>query len=309
MAPDKPAIGLVGVGAMGAPMAACLLKAGYEVWIFDTSSERVAAFTHDHPARAAESLGALGARSDVVITILPNSAIVHDVLFGDHGLASTLRAGSVVIEMTSGVPSRTVDFSRRLAEQGVVLFDAPVSGGVPRATTGQLSIMAGGTDAQIEPVMPILNALGSVIRIGKVGSGHAMKALNNLVSSAGFLVGIEALLIGSRFGIDPGTMVDVLNVSTGMNNSTQKKFKQYVLSRKFDSGFSLGLMVKDLTIALGIAHENNVNAPFSDLCRNLWAGAGATLGPQADHTAVTLLCEQLAGMEIGELVDQEPDRK
>jgi 3-hydroxyisobutyrate dehydrogenase len=140
--------------------------------------------------------------------------------------------------------------------------------------------------------------LGKVINTGGVGTGHAMKALNNLVSSAGFLIGIEALIIGSRFGIDPETMVDVLNVSTGMNNSTQKKFKQYVLSRKFDSGFAMNLMVKDLTIALGIAHENGVNAPFADLCRNLWSGASAVLGPQADHTAVALLSEQLAGMQI-----------
>ena len=234
----------------------------------------------------------------MVITILPNSAIVHDVLFAEQGLASSLRSGAVVIEMTSGIPSQTVEFSERLARQGVVLFDAPVSGGVPRARTGELTIMAGGEQADIDAAMPILNALGSVIGTGKVGTGHAMKALNNLVSSAGYLIGIEALIIGSRFGIDPETMVDVLNVSTGMNNSTQKKFKQYVLSRKFDSGFAMSLMVKDLTIALGMAHENNVNAPFADLCRNLWAGASAILGPQADHTAVALLSEQLAGIQI-----------
>src|SRR5690606_18013258 len=125
------------------------------------------------------------------------------------------------------------------------------------------------------------------------------KALNNLVSSGGFLIGIEALLIGSRFGIDPETMVDILNLSTGMNNSTQKKFKQFVLSRKFDSGFTLGLMVKDLSIALGIAHDHDVNAPFAGLCRDLWAGASAVLGPQADHTAMARMSEKLAGREIG----------
>jgi 3-hydroxyisobutyrate dehydrogenase len=116
--------------------------------------------------------------------------------------------------------------------------------------------------------MPVLEAMGTVIRTGV------------------------------RFGIDPETMVDILNVSTGMNNSTQKKFKQYVLSRKFDSGFTLGLMAKDLSIALGIARDQDVNAPFSGLCRDLWAGASAVLGPQADHTAMALLSEKLAGMEI-----------
>lgn len=298
MASTKPRIGFVGVGAMGAPMAGCLLKAGYPLAVFDNNPDRTAAFAEDYGIKPTTTLAALGKESDVIITILPNSAIVQDVLFGPQGLAAGLRPGTVVIEMTSGIPSQTVEFSERLARQGVILFDAPVSGGVPRARTGELTIMAGGEKADIDAAMPILNALGSVISIGKVGTGHAMKALNNLVSSAGYLIGIEALIIGSRFGIEPETMVDVLNVSTGMNNSTQKKFKQYVLSRKFNSGFAMSLMVKDLNIALGIAHENNVNAPFSDLCRNLWAGASAVLGPQADHTAVALLSEQLAGIQI-----------
>jgi 3-hydroxyisobutyrate dehydrogenase len=304
MAASKPRIGFVGVGAMGAPMAACLIKAGYPLTAFDSNPERMAAFVREHGIEPAATLAELAERSDVVITILPNSAIVQEVLFGAQGLASSLRPGSVVIEMTSGIPSQTVAFSQRLAGQGVVLFDAPVSGGVPRARTGELTIMAGGEQSDIDAAMPILNVLGSVIPTGQVGTGHAMKALNNLVSSAGFLIGIEALIIGSRFGIDPETMVDVLNVSTGMNNSTQKKFKQYVLSRKFDSGFAMNLMVKDLTIALGIAHENNVNAPFADLCRNLWAGANAVLGPQADHTAVALLSEQLAGIQISKPLKQ-----
>jgi len=298
MATSKPRIGFIGIGAMGEPMAACLIKAGFPVTVFDSRVQRIEEFTAAHGGSGATTLAELGRTSDVVITILPDSAAVTSVLFGDNGLATTLRKGAVVIDMTSGIPTTTVSLSERLAEQGVVLFDAPVSGGVPRARSGQLTIMAGGNDKDIEAAMPILEAMGSVIKTGRVGTGHAMKALNNLVSSAGFLIGIEALLIGSRFGIDPETMVDILNVSTGMNNSTQKKFKQYVLSRSFDSGFAMKLMVKDLTIALGIAHDKNVNAPFADLCRNLWAGASALLGPDADHTAVTLLSEKLAGSQI-----------
>jgi 3-hydroxyisobutyrate dehydrogenase len=284
---------------MGEPMAACLVKAGYPVSVFDSRQARIGEFVSAHGGSAATSLAELGAASDVIIMILPNSAIVSDVLYGQTGLAGTLRPGTVVIDMTSGIPAVTVSLSERLARQDVVLFDAPVSGGVPRAATGQLTIMAGGHAKDIDDAMPILEAMGSVIKTGVIGTGHAMKALNNLVSSGGFLIGIEALLIGSRFGIDPETMVDILNVSTGMNNSTQKKFKQYVLSRKFDSGFALGLMVKDLSIALGIARDHDVNAPFSGLCRDLWAGASAVLGPQADHTAVALLSEKLAGREIG----------
>jgi 3-hydroxyisobutyrate dehydrogenase len=296
----QPKIGFIGIGAMGDPMAACLIKAGYPVLAFDNRPKRMAEFVAAHGGKVAGSMVEIGQTSDVVVLILPNSAIVTDVLFGADGIAPHLRPGSVVIDMTSGVPSVTVSLSERLAEHGVVLFDAPVSGGVPRARSGQLTIMAGGRDADIDGVMPVLSAMGTVIRTGRTGTGHAMKALNNLVSSGGFLIGIEALLIGSRFGIDPETMVDILNVSTGMNNSTQKKFKQYVLSRKFDSGFAMNLMVKDLTIALGIAREHDVNAPFSDLCRNLWAGASAVLGPDADHTAVAQLSEKLAGSQINQ---------
>jgi 3-hydroxyisobutyrate dehydrogenase len=299
IAASKPRIGFIGIGAMGEPMAACLLAAGYPVTVYDNRAARTGEFVSAHGGAAAASLADLGPTSDVVIMILPNSAIVNEVLFGEGGLAPALRAGTVVIDMTSGIPAVTVSLSERLAEQDVVLFDAPVSGGVPRAVTGKLTIMAGGAAQHIDAAMPVLEAMGSVIKTGAIGTGHAMKALNNLVSSGGFLIGIEALLIGSRFGIDPETMVDILNVSTGMNNSTQKKFKQYVLSRKFDSGFAIGLMVKDLSIALGIARDQDVNAPFSGLCRDLWAGASAMLGPQADHTAVALLSEKLAGREIG----------
>ncbi|MNV39657.1 2-(hydroxymethyl)glutarate dehydrogenase [compost metagenome] len=121
-----------------------------------------------------------------------------------------------------------------------------------------------------------------------------MKALNNLVSAGGFLIGVEAMLIGQQFGLDPNVIVDVLNASTGMNNSTQKKFKQFVLSREFNSGFGLDLMVKDLGIALGIATDTGTPTPFASLCRELWASAGKTLGKGQDHTAVARLSEQLA---------------
>src|SRR5665811_1771109 len=123
----------------------------------------------------------------------------------------------------------------------------------------------------------------TILRTGAVGSGQAMKALNNLVSAGGFLIGIEALLIGQRFGLDAEVMVDVLNAATGMNNSTQKKFKQFVLSRKFDSGFSLDLLVKDLSIALGVGRETGTPTPFSALCRELAASTALLLGPGADH--------------------------
>ncbi|MBU6499352.1 MAG: NAD(P)-dependent oxidoreductase, partial [Rhodospirillales bacterium] len=218
---------------------------------------------------------------------------------GDDNILSGMRPGTVVVEMSSGVPSVTRELASRVAELGGVLIDAPVSGGVPRAKTGQLAIMAGGDPAAIERAMPALTAMGSqVLRCGDVGAGQAMKALNNLVSAGGFLIGIEALLIGQRFGLDPALMVDVLNASTGMNNSTQKKFRQFVLNRGFDSGFGLDLMVKDLSIATAIGRDTATPAPFAALCREMWASAAAMLGPGQDHTALAQLCERLAGTQL-----------
>jgi 3-hydroxyisobutyrate dehydrogenase len=125
-----------------------------------------------------------------------------------------------------------------------------------------------------------------------------MKALNNLVSAAGFAAGIEALVIGAKFGLDTATMVDILNASSGMNNATQRKFKQFVLSRRFDSGFGLDLMRKDLGIALELAHDSQTPAPLSDACRTLWDAAASTLGPGRDHTEMARHSERLGGIEL-----------
>jgi 3-hydroxyisobutyrate dehydrogenase len=165
--------------------------------------------------------------------------------------------------------------------------------------TGELSIMAGGEPNALERVTPVLNAMATTIHhCGPVGAGQAMKALNNLVSAGGFLVGIEALIIGHRFGLAPERMVEVLNASTGMNNSTQKKFAQFVLSRSFDSGFGLDLMAKDLRIAFDMARDAGVVAPFSALCAQLWASAANVLGPGRDHTEMARFSEAIAGHEL-----------
>ncbi len=201
--------------------------------------------------------------------------------------------------MTSGVPAITQALAERAAQVGCAMIDAPVSGGVARAETGQLAIMVGGADADVARATPLLQAMGSrLLRTGPIGSGQAMKALNNLVSAGGFLIGIEALLIGQKCGLDPAVMVEVLNASSGMNNSTQGKFAQQVLSRRFAAGFGLDLMAKDVGIALDMARASATPAPFASLCRELWAAAAATLGPGQDHTAMAKFCERLAGSEL-----------
>ncbi len=297
----NPRIGFVGVGNMGWPMAACLVRAGFTVHVNDSRREVANNFVQQIGGDAPDSLRALAAGSDVIVTILPTSAIVRSVLAdGDDNILAGMKPGTLVVEMSSGVPSVTQELALRVAELGGVLIDAPVSGGVPRAKTGQLAIMAGGPEAAIARAMPVLSAMGSqVLRCGDVGSGQAMKALNNLVSAGGFLIGIEALLIGQRFGLDPAVMVDVLNAATGMNNSTQKKFKQFVLSRKFDAGFTMGLLDKDLSIAMQVGRESATPAPLSALCKEMVGAALAMFGPDADHTEMAKVAERLADTELG----------
>jgi 3-hydroxyisobutyrate dehydrogenase len=299
---DRPSVGFIGVGNMGWPMASSLVRAGFTVHVNDARREIANNFVQQIGGDAPDTLRQLAAASDVVITMLPTSTIVEHVLAtGEDTVMAGMKPGTVVIEMSSGVPSVTQRLAERVMELGGHMIDAPVSGGVPRAKTGELAIMVGGDSAIIDRVMPVLRAMGtSILRTGAIGSGQAMKALNNLVSAGGFLIGIEALLIGQRFGLDPSVMVDVLNAATGMNNSTQKKFKQFVISRRFDAGFSMGLLAKDLSIALQVGRETATPAPLSALAKEMVVAAEAMFGSDADHTEMAKLCERLAGTQLGQ---------
>jgi 3-hydroxyisobutyrate dehydrogenase len=290
-------IAFAGIGNMGWPMAANLVKAGFEVTVCDVAPGRAASFATETGAKAAATPAEAANGADCVVIIVPTSKQVGEAV---EAMLPSLKAGMLVIDMTSGQPGRTREIAAMLEGHGVAMIDCPVSGGVPRAKSGQLAIMVGGPAAEIDRAEPVLKAMGtSVYRCGDIGAGQAMKALNNLVSAGGYLIGIEALLIGQRFGLDPTTMVDVLNASSGMNNSTQKKFKEYVLSRRFDAGFGLDLMVKDLSIALEVGRETTTPAPFSALCREMWLAAATTLGPGVDHTAVAKMLEQMTGTVLG----------
>ncbi len=289
-------IAFIGIGKMGWPMARRLVEAGHEVAVCDAVPGRAAAFATSHRGSAAADAAEAAKGAAILVTMLPTSREVAAVL---AEAKPVLARGAVVVEMSSGEPSATRAMAAELAEAGIVMVDAPVSGGVARAEDGTLAIMTGGDAAVLDRVAPVLRAMGSTItRCGDVGAGQAMKALNNLVSAAGLLVSVEALLIGQRFGLDPAVMVDVLNASTGMNNSTQKKLRQFVLSRGFDSGFGLDLMVKDLSIALQVARETATPVPLSAQARELWAAAAGVLGPGQDHTAVARFSEGLARDEL-----------
>ncbi|MEQ5837913.1 NAD(P)-dependent oxidoreductase [Paraburkholderia acidicola] len=292
-------VSFVGLGAMGWPMAANLVKAGYNVYVFDVSPDATRRFESEVGGRACTSLPGLGAAADVVITMLPTSKIVREVLLDEHGIAQTLRAGAVVIDMSSGVPGETVQIARDLAAKGIDLVDAPVSGGTRRAVTGELAIIVGGDEDVIDRVTPVLEAMGrSITRMGPVGSGQAMKALNNLALGGSFLIALEALLVGKKFGLDPALIVDVLNASSGMNYNTQTKFKQFLLSGTYAAGFSLDLLVKDIGIAVRLADELDADVPIASACKAIWTDALETLGTGHDHTEIARVVAQAIGVNF-----------
>lgn len=292
-------IGFVGLGAMGWPMARCLREAGFSLSVFDAQPGVADKFANSFGAKSAQSLVQLANDAQVVITMLPTSAIVEKVLLGEGGIADHLRPDSIVIEMSSGVPAQTKAIERALSLAGVRLIDAPVSGGTRRAETGELAIIVGGAEADIESVRPALLAMGrSVQRVGDVGAGQALKALNNLAQAGSFLIALEALLIGKKFGLAPELIVDVFNASSGMNYNTQTKFKQFLLSGTYAAGFALDHLVKDVGIALDLAAEVDAPAPFAESCAQLWSAANQNLGPGRDHTEIAKFCASAMNVEF-----------
>jgi len=292
-------IGFVGLGKMGQPMARHLARAGYRVLAHDLDATALARAREEAGAEAPGSLRVIAERCDAVITMLPDGHAVRAVTLDAEGLLAGFAPGAVLIDMSSSSPVGTRELGERLAARDVRMIDAPVSGGVRKAEDATLAIMVGGEVQTIERCNPVLEAMGKQIFLtGALGSGHAMKALNNYVSAAGLAAAVEAVLAAARFGLDPGKVVDVLNASTGMNNSTLNKFHRFILSRAFDSGFSLDLMVKDLKTALEVAHSSGTPAPLAEACVAAWSEAQAALGPGLDHTAVARYWEQLAGTEL-----------
>ncbi len=189
--------------------------------------------------------------------------------------------------MSSSDPARTRVLAELVAAAGMTLIDAPVSGGVAGARAGTLMVMVGGPPESFERFKPMLSAIGKrVVHAGDVGAGHAVKALNNLMSAAHLLVSSEALIAGRRFGLDPAVMLEIINGSSGRSWSTENKWPNYVLTEKYDAGFSIRLMVKDIKLALGIEHATGVPSAASEAVVATWEAALADLPPDADHTAI-----------------------
>jgi 3-hydroxyisobutyrate dehydrogenase len=277
-------LGFIGIGKMGWPMASRLHQAGLAVTVADADATVVSGFVADHPGARAASGPESYADVDALILMLPTSDIVEAVL-EDGKTAAALRAGTLVVDMSSSVPTRTRDLAARLTDRGLRFVDAPVSGGVRGAIAGRLAILAGGEQADLDQLAPVFAPLAStVIVVGPVGSGHAAKALNNLVSAATISVTVEALRLGARFGISPVVMTEVLNSSSGRSNTSENKVGQFMTSGTFASGFALQLMAKDVGIAVDLADALGQQAEVSREVSRQWRRIAGQVTAEADHT-------------------------
>jgi 3-hydroxyisobutyrate dehydrogenase len=296
----KPSVGFVGLGVMGRPMASHLATAGYAMTLHDAAVGRaqdVAATLAG--ADVAATPAELAARSDIVVTMVPNGAVVQSLVAGEAGLLRGLRRGALLIDTSSSEPWLSEATGRMLEGAGVAMVDAPVSGAEWGAKAAELVFMCGGAAADIERARPLLDCMGkAVFHLGSLGAGHAMKCLNNLVTALNFLAVSEGLAIGKRYGLDPAAMVDVLDRSTGMSWISQTHIRQRVISRSFDDPFKLALMLKDIGIAMQLARSEDVPAPLSALGQELWRAAGKGAAPEASVSELARWVERMTGSEI-----------
>ena len=289
---------------MGLPMASHLPPAGYSLTAYDIDARALERLRARAPSAAiVGSPKAVAAASDIVITMLPHGREVESVVFGPDGLSAGFTSGCVLLDTSSSEPWYTRKTSTRLAEMGVSMVDAPVSGAQMGAEKAELVFMVGGDPASVERVRPVLQALGkSIFHLGPVGAGHAMKSINNLITAVTFLATTEGLAIGRSYGLDPAVMVDVLNVSTGMSWISRTHIGQRILSRRFDDPFKLDLMVKDIDIAMRIASDHGLDVPLSLANQAIWQRTQGEIPGGSSVSELVRALEKHWGVEISSLV-------
>ncbi len=297
---DKPRIGFVGLGVMGLPMAGHLLKAGYPLTAYDITAEPLRRLKELHPtANVVPTVTEVAAASELVITMLPSGREVREVTLGPDGIASALKSGGLVLDTSSSEPEYTREISSALAAKGIAMVDAPVSGAIAGAIAAELVFMVGGDPASVARVQPILEVLGKqMFHLGPVGCGHAMKSINNLITSVIFLATAEGLVLGKSYGLDPAVMNDVLNESTGMSWISKTHIPQRILNRRFDDPFKLDLMVKDINIALGLAQGLKLELPLSTATLALWRATQAEIDKGSSVSELVRALEKRTGVQI-----------
>lgn len=281
-------IAFIGLGQMGTPMVRHLLAADCQVSGFDLSSAVIEELAGPSNFNACKSAREAAMDADFCILMLPNSDAVESVLWdADAGIAAVLKPEQIIIDMGSSDPFRSQSNAQRLGKQGVKFVDAPVSGGVKRALDATLSIMIGGDEGTVRQVFPVLELMGKYLtHLGGPGAGHAVKALNNYVSASGLVATCEALTAAKAFGLDPKAVNQVFNTSSGKNNTTEIKVEKFMLSGAYDSGFSLGLMRKDVKTAFDFIENLQTPGVMAAACLEIWADAEQGLPKGVDHTAM-----------------------
>jgi len=291
-------VGFIGVGTMGTPMAEKIIAAGYKVVAFDSVPEALER-ARDFGAEIAASPCELAERCNPIITMLPNSNIVEKVVLGPRGIIEGARAGTILIDMSTAYPMSTMKIAEELSSKGMEMLDAPVSGGLAKARQGTLSIMVGGKAELVEQCRPLFQVMGKeVFHMGSVGSGHIMKAVNNVLNACNVAATAEVMTLATKAGLNARTVVAVLQASTGKNWATECKFPKFVLTRTFDDGFRMDLLMKDLDIAATLARDLNVPMFIASTIHQIF-GLGISQGyGEKGHTTIVQLMEKWAGTTI-----------
>jgi 3-hydroxyisobutyrate dehydrogenase len=291
-------VSFLGLGAIGAPMAAQLAKRNSLV-VWNRTAERATEFAAIHGARAVGTPREAAAGAEVVMTCLPTSREVAQLLDGPDGLEVGLESGALLIDCTSGDPGTSRAIAQRLARRGVAFADAPVSGGVSGAEAGTLTVMVGGDEQTFIRARPVLAAFGKRIEhLGPVGAGHAMKAVNNALLAVNLIAVGEALAALVKAGVSARSAVEVLNASSGASFVSEVLVPERVLTGRWPQTFRLALLDKDVGIARTFLHDAGVEGPMLELAGQLLSQARAELGEAADHVETIRLIERRAGVEI-----------
>ena len=290
-------VGFVGLGAMGAHMAARMIDAGHHLAIFYTRAEAVAPHVA-RGARACNSAGAVADAADTVLVSLPTPDIVRAVA----GELATGDAIEAFVDLSTTGPEVAAEVAAALSAAGVACLDAPVSGGVAGAQAGTLTIMAAGDEALFQSLRPLLETLGrNVVLVGaQPGQGQLAKVLNNLLSASAIAITGEALALGVHGGLSARTLLDVFNSSSGRNTASADKFPRHVLPRTFGAGFRLELMDKDVQLCLAEARRQQVPMALGSAVGELWARAAASAAAGADCTEIVRMLEHDAGVVVGD---------
>jgi 2-hydroxy-3-oxopropionate reductase len=295
-------IGFIGLGIMGKPMARNLAKAGFDVMVHNRSQDDVEALLSEGPQfTAASSPREIAEKTRVIITMLPDSQDVRDVVFSNNGLLGALTGEHLLIDMSTIAPATSVEVNAAFRERGARALDAPVSGGDKGAIAGTLSVMVGGDATDFQRAMPLFEAMGkTIVHVGGPGAGQIVKACNQIVVAINYAAVSEALVLGAKAGVDPDKVVQVLSGGLAASRVMELKGKS-MIEHNFAPGFRIDLHRKDLNIAMATARDNSVPIPVSAVVSQLFESLAAQGQGDLDHSALLTVYENLANFNIGDM--------